>query len=160
MKTAIIAGLMFLGSTIAAQADTDIYNDMTNSGRGGEALHAAAGYCAQRWGDPQNGEETSPGFKQCMIGQGWVFQLTQRTAAEARADAEAAQEAQQQADDDDQAEMNQMWEEQRDDEQRRNDEATQDLVNQENAFAEEEAQQAQQQVIDAQNMANAIAAAQ
>jgi hypothetical protein len=78
MRHAIIVALALIGGVLNAHADNDVYNNTTKYARSDAELHAATESCAQQFGAPDNGTETSPQFKRCMLKQGWRFSHTER----------------------------------------------------------------------------------
>jgi hypothetical protein len=78
MKRAVIVALALIGGALKAHADSDVYNTTTKYARSDAELHAATESCAQKFGAPDNGTETSPRFKRCMLGRGWRFSHTVR----------------------------------------------------------------------------------
>ena len=58
MKRAVLAALIVLGSSFAACADQDIYNDTTGRGRSDDLMRIDANYCSARLGAPKNGVPT------------------------------------------------------------------------------------------------------
>ena len=75
MKHAVIVALVLIGGVPNAHADNDVYNTTTKYARSDAELHAASASCAQGFGAPDNGTQTSPQFKQCMLWHGWRFSL-------------------------------------------------------------------------------------
>jgi hypothetical protein len=78
MKRILIITVLFLSGALSAQADNDVYINITKQARGDDVLHADINSCAQQFGMPQNGTQTSRQFKQCMRGHGWRFDRTVR----------------------------------------------------------------------------------
>jgi hypothetical protein len=76
MKRLAMVTALLLGGVLSAHADNDTYNNIAKQQRGDNVLHADTGYCAQRFGAPQNGTPTSRQFKRCMLGRGWKFDHT------------------------------------------------------------------------------------
>ncbi len=72
MKRLVLAAAL-ISAVTAARADVDNYLPV-----GAPKVQAltAAQICAQTYGWPQDGTETSDAFKQCMFAQGWQFQYT------------------------------------------------------------------------------------
>jgi hypothetical protein len=70
--------IMLAGSTLAAKADTDVWDNTTRHARSDEALFADKASCVAIYGEPQNGTPTSREFKQCMLSYGWRFRTTRR----------------------------------------------------------------------------------
>lgn len=71
----LIAGLL-LGGVLNAQADNDVYNNITKTPRGDDTLQVDTNYCDQRLGAPKNGRPTSRQYKQCMRARGRQFDHT------------------------------------------------------------------------------------
>jgi hypothetical protein len=78
MKHAVTVVLFLIGSVLNAHADNDVYNSTAKYPRSDAELHADTASCAQRFGAPDNGTETSSQFKRCMLGHGWRFSHTVR----------------------------------------------------------------------------------
>jgi len=78
MKHAAIVALFLIGGVLNAHADNDVWNTTTKYPRSDTELHAASADCAERFGAPDNGTETSRQFKRCMLGHGWRFSHTVR----------------------------------------------------------------------------------
>ena len=78
MKRAAIVALLLMGGVLNAHADNDVWNPTTKYARSDAELHAASAACAQIYGAPDNGTETSRQFKRCMLGHGWRFSHTVR----------------------------------------------------------------------------------
>ena len=77
MKRAVLAALLVLGSSLAAQADNDVYHDTTGRDRSEDVLHADMSSCSARVGPQRNGVPTSAAYKRCMRGRGWAWEKTQ-----------------------------------------------------------------------------------
>ncbi|SHK04298.1 hypothetical protein SAMN05444159_2260 [Bradyrhizobium lablabi] len=69
---------MLLGGALSAQADNDVYNNITRHPRSDDALQADTSYCSQMLGAPQSGTPTSREYKRCMLSRGWRFGHTVR----------------------------------------------------------------------------------
>jgi hypothetical protein len=78
MRRSFLILIMLAGSTLAAKADTDVWDNTTRHGRSDEALFADKASCVAIYGEPQNGTPTSREFKQCMLSHGWRFRTTRR----------------------------------------------------------------------------------
>jgi len=78
VKRAVAVALLLIGGVLNAHADSDVYNTTTRYSRSDAELHADTESCAQKFGAPDNGTETSPQFKRCMLGHGWRFSHTVR----------------------------------------------------------------------------------
>jgi hypothetical protein len=78
MKRLVMITALFLGGMLSAHADNDTYNNIAKHQRGDDVLQTDTGYCAQKFGAPQNGTPTSRQFKRCMLGRGWKFDHTTR----------------------------------------------------------------------------------
>lgn len=76
MKRIAITTALLLGTVLCAQADTDIYKDVTKQNRSDDQLHGDTYACGDQFGMPQNGTRTSREFKQCMLKFGWRFDHT------------------------------------------------------------------------------------
>jgi hypothetical protein len=151
MNRAIVTAILFLGSTLAAQAGESFYTDMSNRGRGDRALQLSADLCAHKLGMSQDAAEASPRFNRCMLTNGWQFEAAQgySQARSSREDADAqddadAQEALDQSNMDDEwrrnndaaAQANDSWiEDQENAAIEANDEAAQAAANQETSDA-------------------------
>ena len=85
MKRLALVALLLLGGALNAQADNDVYNNISKQKRGDDVLQADTGTCSQTVGAPQNGMPTSKAYKSCMLARGWRFSHTvrQRPAANA-----------------------------------------------------------------------------
>ena len=78
MKRLALVTLLLLGGALNAQADNDIYNNITKQQRGDDVLQADTSICSQTLGAPQNGAPTSKAYKSCMLARGWRFSHTVR----------------------------------------------------------------------------------
>src|ERR1700730_4358720 len=78
MKRLALVILLLLGGALNAQADNDIYKNISKHRRGDDALHADTDVCSQTLGAPQNGTPTSRAYKSCMLARGWRFSHTLR----------------------------------------------------------------------------------
>jgi hypothetical protein len=78
MKRLILVALLLLGSALNAQADNDVYNNITKHPRGDDALQIDTLYCSQMLGAPQSGTPTSRQYKRCMLSRGWRYTHTER----------------------------------------------------------------------------------
>jgi hypothetical protein len=78
MKRLILVTLLLLGGAPNAQADNDVYNNITKHPRGDDVLQADTSYCSQLLGAPQSGTPTSRQYKRCMLSRGWRFGHTER----------------------------------------------------------------------------------
>jgi hypothetical protein len=76
MKRFLMVVAVLLGGALGAQADTDVYVNVAKQPRGDGPLQAATNACAQRFGMPQNGTQTSRQYKRCMLSYGWRFDHT------------------------------------------------------------------------------------
>ena len=85
MKRLALVALLLLGGAPNAQADNDIYNNITKQRRGDDVLQADTSYCSQTLGAPQNGVPTSKAYKSCMLARGWRFSHTVRVRPAANA---------------------------------------------------------------------------
>lgn len=85
MKRLALVALLLLGGALNAQADNDIYNNITKQRRGDDVLQADTSYCSQTLGAPQNGVPTSKAYKSCMLARGWRFSHTVRVRPAANA---------------------------------------------------------------------------
>jgi hypothetical protein len=81
MKRLALVTLLLLGSALSAQADNDIYNNVSKQKRGDDALQADTSACSQLLGAPQNGTATSRAYKSCMLARGWRFSHSVRERA-------------------------------------------------------------------------------
>ena len=81
MKRLALVTLLQLGSALTAQADNDVYNNITRHPRGDDVLQADTGYCSQLLGAPQSGTPTSKAYKSCMLARGWRYSHTVRERA-------------------------------------------------------------------------------
>ena len=77
LKRAVTAALLLIGGVLNAHADSDVWNPTTKHHSDAE-LHAASAACAEIYGAPDNGTQTSRQFKRCMLGYGWRFSHTMR----------------------------------------------------------------------------------
>lgn len=78
MKRMILVTAILLGSALAAQADHDVYDNMTKHPRSDDVLQADTSACTMMLGAPQNGVPTSREYKNCMRSHGWRFNHTVR----------------------------------------------------------------------------------
>ena len=76
-RTALVAALVLAGGC-AAQADTNVWTDMTKYDRSVAQTRADAARCEQIVGPDLNGVPTSRAFKRCMARRGWRFDYTLR----------------------------------------------------------------------------------
>jgi|SRR5665213_3643603 len=83
MKRLALVTLLLLGGMLGAQADNDVYTNVSKQKRGDGALQADTSYCSQLVGAPQNGTPTSRAYKSCMLSRGWRFSHTVRQRARA-----------------------------------------------------------------------------
>ena len=81
MKRLALVILLLLGSALNAQADNDVYNNISKQKRGDDVLQADTSTCSQTLGAPQNGTPTSKAYKSCMLARGWRFSHTVRERA-------------------------------------------------------------------------------
>jgi hypothetical protein len=77
VKVMVIAWATMLVCCAGAHADNDVWNNTTKHARSDAALQSAVDACSQKFGDRQNGTETSSQFKRCMLGKGWRYSATQ-----------------------------------------------------------------------------------
>ena len=77
-RTMLLAATIFFIGALGAQADTNVYRDVTGQGRSDAAARADAARCAQLVGLDLNGVPTSRATKRCMGRFGWRFQYTKR----------------------------------------------------------------------------------
>jgi hypothetical protein len=85
MKRLALVTMLLLGGALSAQADNDIYSNITRQKRGDDVLQADTSYCSQTLGAPQNGVPTSKAYKSCMLARGWRFSHTVRRRPAANA---------------------------------------------------------------------------
>ena len=78
MRRLGLVTLLLLGSALNAQADNDVYNNITKHRRGDDALQADTSTCSQELGAPQNGTPTPKAYKSCMVARGWRYSHTVR----------------------------------------------------------------------------------
>jgi hypothetical protein len=85
MKRLALVTMLLIGGALNAQADNDVYNNITKQKRGDDVLRADTSTCSQNLGAPRNGTPTSKAYKSCMLARGWRFSHTvrQRPAANA-----------------------------------------------------------------------------
>lgn len=76
MKRFLLVGILLIGGAFAAQADTDIYNNIRKQARGDYELQVDTQACQQQVGAPQNGVPTPRAFKRCMLAHGWKYART------------------------------------------------------------------------------------
>jgi hypothetical protein len=81
MKRLALVTLLQLGSALTAQADNDVYNNITRHPRGDDVLQADTSYCSQLLGAPRSGTPTSKAYKSCMLARGWRYSHTVRERA-------------------------------------------------------------------------------
>jgi len=83
MKRSAIAAVMLLGTTLAAHAETDVWNDIRKPWRSNaemdSALQADVSICDREVGE-QRGPVTSK-YKKCMLKHHWKFGHAIRTPA-------------------------------------------------------------------------------
>jgi hypothetical protein len=77
-RTFLLAAAIFLVGALGAQADTNVYRDVTGHARSDGAARADAARCEQLVGPDFNGVPTSRATKRCMAGFGWRFRYTKR----------------------------------------------------------------------------------
>jgi len=80
MKRIVLVTMILLGSVLGAQADQDIWSSTDGHARGDAVLNVDISACSTLLGAPQNGVPTSRAFKRCMLGHGWRFRYTIRSA--------------------------------------------------------------------------------
>ena len=73
-----LVALLLVGGAVSAQADRDVYTNVTKNHRGNDVLQVDTRYCNQMLGSPQIGEPTPQAYKSCMLGRGWRFSHTVR----------------------------------------------------------------------------------
>jgi hypothetical protein len=78
MKRMVLASALFLAGALGAQADINVWTNITKHPRGDDAARADAALCAQRVGADLNGVPTSAQTKRCMLRHGWRFVRTKR----------------------------------------------------------------------------------
>jgi hypothetical protein len=78
MRRLFLVGVLLIGGAFAAQADTDIYNNIRKQRRGDVELQVDTQACQQTFGAPQNGVPTPRAFKRCMLARGWRYGHTVR----------------------------------------------------------------------------------
>jgi hypothetical protein len=78
IKCAVIVAVLLIAGALNAHADNDVWNTTTKYPRSDAELHAASAACAEIYGAPDNGTQTSRQFKRCMLGHGWRFSHTVR----------------------------------------------------------------------------------
>ena len=78
MKRLALVALLLLGGALNAQADNDVYNNISKQKRGDDVLQADTSTCSQTVGAPQNGMPTSKAYKRCMLARGWRYNHTVR----------------------------------------------------------------------------------
>src|ERR1022692_2106256 len=78
MKRLALVTLLLLGSALSAQADNDVYNNITKHPRSDDVLQADTSTCSQLHGAPQSGTPTSRAYKSCMLSRGWRYSHTVR----------------------------------------------------------------------------------
>jgi hypothetical protein len=78
MKRLALVTLLLLGGALNAQADNDVYDNITKHPRSDEVLQADTYYCSQALGAPQSGTPTPKVYKRCMLGRGWRYNHTVR----------------------------------------------------------------------------------
>jgi hypothetical protein len=76
--------MILLGSVLGAQADHDVYDNITKHPRGDDVLQADTSTCTMMLGAPQNGVPTSREYKNCMLSHGWRFNHTVRERTRSR----------------------------------------------------------------------------
>ena len=76
IKRLTLVALLLVGGAVSAQADHDVYTNVTKHARGDDVLQADTSSCTQMLGAPQNGVPTSQAYKSCMLGRGWRFSHT------------------------------------------------------------------------------------
>ena len=81
MKRLALVTLLQPGSALTAQADNDVYNNITRHPRGDDVLQADTSYCSQLLGAPRSGTPTSKAYKSCMLARGWRYSHTVRERA-------------------------------------------------------------------------------
>ena len=77
-RTILLAAAIFIVGALGAQADTNIYRDVTGHARGDDAARADAARCEQIAAPDFNGVPTSSATKRCMARFGWRFRYTKR----------------------------------------------------------------------------------
>jgi hypothetical protein len=78
MKRLSLVALLLLGSALGAQADNDVYNNITRHPRSDDALQADTLYCSQLSGAPQSGTPTPKACQRCVLSRGWRYHHTER----------------------------------------------------------------------------------
>jgi hypothetical protein len=76
MKRLALVTLLLLGGALSAQADNDVYDNITKHPRSDDVLQADTSYCSQALGAPQSGTPTSRAYKRCMLARGWRYNHT------------------------------------------------------------------------------------
>ena len=77
-RTMLLAAAAFLFGAFGAQADTNIYRDVTGHARSDAVARADAARCGRLVGPDYNGVPTSSATKRCMARFGWRFRYTKR----------------------------------------------------------------------------------
>src|ERR1700759_4324424 len=80
MRRIALIAVLLVGSVIGAQADQDIWSSTSGHPRGDAVLNIDISACSADLGAPLNGVPTSRAFKNCMLGHGWRYRYTERTA--------------------------------------------------------------------------------
>jgi hypothetical protein len=78
MKRTILVAMLLLAGACAAQADTNVWRDVTKYDRSVTVTRADAAACERRVGPDLNGVPTSRAMKRCMARRGWRFEYTKR----------------------------------------------------------------------------------
>ena len=81
MKRLALVTLLLLGSALSAQADNDVYSNITKRPRSDDVLQADTSTCSQLLGAPRSGTPTSRAYKSCMLSRGWRYSHTVRERA-------------------------------------------------------------------------------
>jgi hypothetical protein len=78
MKRTILVVALSLVGVYAAQADTNVWRDVTKYDRSVEVTRADAAACIRQVGPDLNGVPTSRAMKRCMARRGWRLEYTKR----------------------------------------------------------------------------------
>ena len=78
MKRVVLPILLLLGCMPGAQADQDMWTDVSKPRRVNDTLEQDTDFCNQTVGANLNGRPTSAIFKRCMGKRGWRYAGTKR----------------------------------------------------------------------------------